>query len=365
MSLTLSSQDQKRIARASRVIAAPFDFETPDAWMEAAATSLREATRASTASVSLPAASGLRVTSPHFSDEIADWYRSFYPLLERVGTFGRSARSGVVTRREVYGLHYEEMQQSAYVQEFMHSIKCYDSITIGVRWNPRGTTPEDVLQVLLNMDDPEHPFSEAQVATARLLYPALQAGVSAYRHLQTAHAQLGVLIDASGAACAVFSLGGRLLHCTPALDQVLAREPYRDRLIAQARHLACSFTPGRGSLSGAPPAPSTFEGARGRYTLVPTRVQNLGPRPSLLLTVIPPPAESSLPTKDDLREQFGLTLRQAEVSLLLADRHSNKEIAAALGISVHTARHHIEHVLSQLDVPRSDVPKLVCGLTAE
>ena len=359
MSLTLSSQDQKRIARASRVIAAPFDFESPDAWMEATATSLRQVVGASTASVSLPAASGLRLVSPDFSDEVADWYRSFYPLLERVGTFRRSARSGVLTRRVIYGPHYEDMQQSAYVQEFMHSIRCYDSITIGVRWNPRGTTPDDVLQILLNTDDPDRPFDEAQVATARLLHPALEAGVSAYRHLQAACAQLGELLDVCGAACAVFSLGGRLLHCTPALEHLLAQEPRREGLCDRAQHFARSFARNRGSLAVTPSELSTFVGARGRYRLVPTRVQNLGPRPSILLTVVPPPAQSSLPTKDDLREQFGLTPRQAEVALLLADRHSNKEIAAALGISVHTARHHIEHVLSQLGAPRSDVPDVV------
>ncbi|MEP0545983.1 MAG: helix-turn-helix transcriptional regulator [Rhodothermales bacterium] len=359
MSLTLTSQDQKRIARASRVIAAPFDFDTPDAWMEAAATSLREVVGASTASVSIPSDSGLRLMYPDFSDEVADQYRSFYPLLERVGTFRRSARSGVLTRREIFGQHYEAMQQSAYVQEFMHGIKCYDSITIGVRWSPRGTTPGDVLQVLLNTDDPQRPFDAAQAATARLLHPALEAGVSSYQRLRAAHAQLGALIDASGAACAVFSLGGQFLHGTPALNRTLAREPHRDRLMAQARHLARAFTRNRDSLAVAPSEPGTFVGARGPYRLVPTRVKHLGPRPSILLTVTPPRARSPLPTEGDVQEQFGLTPRQAEVALLLAARHSNKEIAAALGISIHTARHHVEHVLSRLDAARSDVPDVV------
>jgi DNA-binding CsgD family transcriptional regulator len=364
VSLTLSSQAQKRIAAASRVIAAPFDFESPDAWMEATAMSLRDTIGASTAGVSLPSDSGLRVMSPHFSDEIADWYRSFYPLLERVGTFRRSARSGVITRREVYGPHYEDMQESAYVQEFMHSIKCFDSITVGVRWSPRGTTPDDVVQILLNTDDPQRPFNEAQVATARLLHPALEAGVSAYRHMRAAYAQLGAIIDASGAACAVFSLGGQLIHCTPTLEQLLAREPYRERLSDQARHLARSFTPDRGSLSDVPPAPCTFEGARGQYTIALIRVRNLGPRPTILLTVTPPPERRSFPSQDGLRERFGLTPRQAEVALLLAERYSNKEIAAALGISVHTARHHVNAVLNQFGVSRNDVGRVVTAQEA-
>lgn len=49
-----------------------------------------------------------------------------------------------------------------------------------------------------------------------------------------------------------------------------------------------------------------------------------------------------------IRERFGLTEREAEVAALLADRRSNAEIARALGISEHTARHHTEHVLAKL-----------------
>ena len=45
-------------------------------------------------------------------------------------------------------------------------------------------------------------------------------------------------------------------------------------------------------------------------------------------------------------------------------RASKKEIAAALGVSVHTARHHVEHVLRQLDVTRSEVPGVASRLTA-
>lgn len=359
MPLSLSAQEQKRIARASRVIAAPLDFETPEAWMEATATSLREAVGAATSAISVPAVSGLRVMSPEIPDELTDWYLSFYPLLERVGAFRRSTQNGVVTRREAYGHHYDAMQETAYVQEFLPQIESYDAITMGVRWKPRGTSPDDIVQVVLNSDDPHRPFDATQIATARLLHPALEAGVATYRHLRAVHDQLGTLLDASGAACAVYSLDGRLLHRTPALDEMLGREPHRDRLDECARQLARSFTPDRGALSEAPPAPATFVGARGPYTLVPTSARHLGPQPSVLVTVTPPPPASSLPTEDDVQAHFGLTPRQADVALLLAERHSNKEIAAALGISGHTARHHVGAVLNELGVPRSEVPEVV------
>lgn len=46
-----------------------------------------------------------------------------------------------------------------------------------------------------------------------------------------------------------------------------------------------------------------------------------------------------------LCKKFGLTKREAEIALLIADRLTNPEIAAALSISEHTVRHHLEKVL--------------------
>jgi DNA-binding CsgD family transcriptional regulator len=43
-----------------------------------------------------------------------------------------------------------------------------------------------------------------------------------------------------------------------------------------------------------------------------------------------------------------LTRREAETALLLAAGYSNNEVAALLGISPHTARHHTENVMTKL-----------------
>lgn len=56
------------------------------------------------------------------------------------------------------------------------------------------------------------------------------------------------------------------------------------------------------------------------------------------------------PTPAELRERYGLTAREAEVAVLLAGGATEKRIAAALGISPHTARHHTERVFVRLGV---------------
>jgi DNA-binding CsgD family transcriptional regulator len=45
-----------------------------------------------------------------------------------------------------------------------------------------------------------------------------------------------------------------------------------------------------------------------------------------------------------------LTPREREVAALLTLRRTNAEIAAALGVSAHTARHHTESVLRKCGV---------------
>ncbi len=54
--------------------------------------------------------------------------------------------------------------------------------------------------------------------------------------------------------------------------------------------------------------------------------------------------------RDRTWPQYGLTEREAEVARLLAEGRRNNAIAAALGISPHTARHHTQRVLAKLGV---------------
>jgi DNA-binding response OmpR family regulator len=55
-------------------------------------------------------------------------------------------------------------------------------------------------------------------------------------------------------------------------------------------------------------------------------------------------------TPQQIMKACGLTLRQAEVALLIAEGRTNPEIAERLGISRFTARNHAEQVLARLKV---------------
>lgn len=51
-----------------------------------------------------------------------------------------------------------------------------------------------------------------------------------------------------------------------------------------------------------------------------------------------------------LGRKFGLSPRELEVALLIAQGFSNQEVADAVRVSTHTARHHTQHVLGKLGV---------------
>jgi DNA-binding response OmpR family regulator len=72
--------------------------------------------------------------------------------------------------------------------------------------------------------------------------------------------------------------------------------------------------------------------------------------------------DASLLTPQQAMNACGLTLRQAEVALLIAEGCSNPEIAGRLGISRFTARNHAEQIFARLQVEsRWQVARALCS----
>ena len=93
-----------------------------------------------------------------------------------------------------------------------------------------------------------------------------------------------------------------------------------------------------------------------RFRLLVDRHGNEGWVMVLVQTV----ADSGEVSDADLKLRYGLTDREIEVARLLAERHSNKEIARILGVKVFTAGRHTENILAKLRVPsRRDVRALI------
>lgn len=63
-----------------------------------------------------------------------------------------------------------------------------------------------------------------------------------------------------------------------------------------------------------------------------------------------------------IHSRFRLSLKEERVAQMLADRRTNEEIASALCVSPHTARHHTERVLIKLGIrSRKEVISMLSG----
>ena len=77
------------------------------------------------------------------------------------------------------------------------------------------------------------------------------------------------------------------------------------------------------------------------------------------------PAHDPRPDSAELRRLFKLTPTQARVTRMLLTRRTNSEIAEQMGISIHTARRHVEAVLMRIEAKtRWDVEQVVYAALA-
>ena len=65
-----------------------------------------------------------------------------------------------------------------------------------------------------------------------------------------------------------------------------------------------------------------------------------------------PSTSSSFQKNDKAIEYLGLSARELEVLALVAEGHSNKEIAGKLFVSVNTVKTHLQKVYEKLEVSR-------------
>lgn len=184
--------------------------------------------------------------------------------------------------------------------------------------------------------------------------------LAALAQLEGWRAHLVGFLDHLGSGVLVMSVGGRVLHETPMLARMLADDPERERVrralvdIARcigtcAHHRCADVPPTHGTVA---PAAHEERTAAARYRLWgsyvgPGLLAPVGAVLAVLERVLPQPLSNA-----QLREHFGLTRRELEVAHLADRGASALEIARALGISPHTARHHLERVRGKLGAHR-------------
>lgn len=165
---------------------------------------------------------------------------------------------------------------------------------------------------------------------------------------------LALLIEYLVEGAALFDAAGSLIEINDALLDLLEQEPERARLERELLHafdlVSCRHLTRSNARPGAVPWSSFYQTelrtSASRYR-IRAIVGGEGIRPIIVLVQLLVRRSFD---HAELRDRFHLTPREMQVSRLLATGCSTAALARVLEISVHTARRHLEHVLTKLGV---------------
>ncbi len=355
MSLVLSDADLVLLETALTTALSPLDHERVEDWGTALMAAWRPLLTADQA-VFGHSLDGTVVVQGDgsFMEDAARTYAEHYWTIDPGVTETRKALElEVYHRNEIYS--WDWLKQSELYNDWCVPRKLHDPVALNLE------TGGQIPAAIHFYHDREYgsTFGERGLGLLRILLPAFKAGVATHQRLAAHRSQLSSVFDAAAEGYALFDMGGRQLHENPALGRVLAAEPERERLRASMRALAAGFAAlaCRDRSRVAPRvtdlARATFreiQAASGRYGMRATLVTpGLLTSNACVLIALEVPARKPL-SDEDLRERYMLTVREVEVARLLAEGKQTSEVAEALGVSTHTARHHTEHVLAKLGV---------------
>ena len=193
----------------------------------------------------------------------------------------------------------------------------------------------------------------------QLLAPAFETSLRLRQRLAAARQHVTATMDALPDAIIAFDADGAERYRNDAFRCSPLSKSEQDTLAHVARGLAgelCS------TLRRSPPrSPSTMQRdvslPSGCYDLRAFFDLSLMADPGVLVIV---ERTSPLPPPAALQRHFGLTPREAEVALLMAQGLPDREVADKLVISPHTARRHAEKVLKKMGLSSRAGVALAC-----
>lgn len=193
-------------------------------------------------------------------------------------------------------------------------------------------------------------------AIVELLLPTFDSGAHLVARWSRRLVDMPMMLDIMEDAIALYDETGKCVHENRVRQLLVRDDPEAPRIARECAQAAISIAsiirkrPPKSRV----PSPDINAVREVRTGVARYRIRGallgsdiVGPRP--LVVVIVTRELHALPPTKSLREQFSLTAREATVANLLANGKSNSEIAGELGITIHTARRHVEHILSKLD----------------
>lgn len=358
MTLALTAADRRALVRASVLLTSPLVFPDADEWRRAVNRQLKALFVADTAAFLLPGVDGDVYFSEEHDPAEGAKYVHLTPPAPREGetVWERAVATRVSTINTLYGRDTGRYYASAYYNEYAGANGARHALAAMLPLAPGKPDPHRMAIVSLwrsaDTGAGGGPFGRRERQLLELLFPSLSAGVEALSRWHQHRADLLNAVEVLGQAVLVCGPDGRVLHETAALTTALAGD--REAAMLRASLLSVAVGAGRRTRPAVhsarqPTSPPLIElrTAHAEYVARASVCDDGRARGSLILVSLER-LTPTVPSAEELRRRFGLTEREAEVALLLSMRRTNQEIAAALGVSTHTARHHTENVMRKI-----------------
>jgi DNA-binding CsgD family transcriptional regulator len=350
MALDLSSAEVAQLSRAIHLLVTPLDFETVDDWRSAVNRQLGELLCADSAGFLLPVEEGLVMFSEeHDPDELAR-YPDYPPppMVDGTPMWEGMIENEVGTLANWYGDHYDLYTNSVYYNEYSGANGAHD--TLFAACSLGGTDARSMASLHFWHERPDgRLFGEREVELMRLMFPAFRAGAVAQVRWGMEREDLLRTIDQLEKPALVADLAGRVCHVSPDLERLIETDPEGDLLKGEVCAAVHELRGVGGGQPGTDPAPRTLvreiATATARYRICGCLYgQRLLGESAFVVVGIERLTPEPL-TGSQLRAAFGLTRAEARVAILLSEGKSNKQIAAELCVTEHTARRHTERIL--------------------
>lgn len=350
--LSLNSRDVRRLQHAAGILASPLAFATTDDWRRAVTAEIKPLLGADLASFLLPTAATPMMSEDQLPTSVHEYPRIKSELDARFGFPRRELELRVWSRDLLWASWLEELYGGWYYNEYIRPLRCFDAVAMTV------DVPGSALNAALYCHHERETgprFGARGLAVLGILYPAFAAGTRAVATFDAHRQVLGRTIDALDIPCALYTAEGACMHATPALRALLADAQLgpllRQTMCAAARAVGYDLRDAAAPRLKEPDAVACVVRDRGMtYRLLVTSVGVEGVGSSAILLVRVTSSQPLLPSEAMLRQQYGLTTREAEIARYIAEGLTSHAIADRCGLSPHTVRRHTERVFARLGV---------------
>jgi DNA-binding CsgD family transcriptional regulator len=352
MSITLTSTELQQLEQSIRVLLSPLDHGSVDRWRSAVNRTLSRLLHADSAGFLLPVSEGLALYSEEHDPAELARYPDYPPPPSHDGTplWEAMIRRQVTTLAGWYGEHYDLYVGSPYYNEYAGANGAHD--TLAASMSLGGMDARAMASMHFWKERPDgRLFGDRELALLRLLYPAFCAGVRSIMWWRVQSQTLTETFSWLEHPAMVATSNGHVVHANSAFESLCAEDPQADAIkTAVCNAIRELATPGEAMLvfrtKGAATREVTTTG--GRYRVCACRFgERVGGNAGYIVAGVQR-LSARVPSVEELQERFGLTPAESRVASLIAEGLSNKEIAARLAVTAHTANRHTEKVLLKL-----------------